>query len=168
MSELCKDILTFVARIALIVVIVLAVSRIYPQRQPVLIQKERVDTLFIFDTIVSEKPVFVEKKVIEKVLVPVTDTMWVTDTLYMWMDREQIIWSDEFSDVYASGMQVQVDSVIHHLPTQVITKEIQVAVKEKTKWGIGIHAGYGASVRHGQISASPYVGLGVTYNIITW
>ena len=56
----------------------------------VLPQGERVDTLVVYDTIVSEMPVFKEKKVIEKVLVPVRDTIRVKDTLFVYAEREQI------------------------------------------------------------------------------
>lgn len=168
MSDLYKDILISVAKVALIVVIAFTAGQRHMQKRLILPQKERVDTLFIHDTIVSEKPVFVEKKVTERVLVPVTDTLRVTDTLYVWMDREQIRWSDAFSDVYASGMQVQVDSVIHRMQTQVITQEKEVIVKCKSRWGVGIHAGYGAFAKNGQISTSPYIGVGISYNLLTW
>lgn len=134
----------------------------------VLPQGERVDTLVVYDTIVSEMPVFKEKKVIEKVLVPVRDTIRVKDTLFVYAEREQIHWKDSLSDVYASGIGVNVDSVRHYIPMQVITKEKDVFVKVKPKWSIGVHAGYGAFAKNGQISAAPYVGVGVSYNILSW
>lgn len=134
----------------------------------VLPQGERVDTLVVYDTIVSEIPVFKEKKVIEKVLVPVRDTIRVKDTLFVYAEREQIHWKDSLSDVYASGIGVNVDSVRHFIPMQVITKEKDVIVKVKPKWSIGVHAGYGAFAKNGQISAAPYVGIGVSYNILSW
>lgn len=134
----------------------------------VLPQEERVDTLVIYDTIVSEMPVFKEKKVIEKVLVPVRDTIRVKDTLFVYAEREQIHWKDSLSDVYASGIGVNVDSVRHYIPIQIITKEKDVIVKVKPKWSIGVHAGYGAFAKNGQISVAPYVGIGVSYNILSW
>lgn len=134
----------------------------------VLPQGERVDTLVVYDTIVSEMPVFKEKKVIEKVLVPVRDTIRVKDTLFVYAEREQIHWKDSLSDVYASGIGVNVDSVRHYIPMQIITKEKDVSVKVKPKWSIGVHAGYGAFAKNGQISAAPYVGIGVSYNILSW
>ena len=134
----------------------------------VLPQEERVDTLVIYDTIVSEMPVFKEKKVIEKVLVPVRDTIRVKDTLFVYAEREQIHWKDSLSDVYASGIGVNVDSVRHYISVQVITKEKDVVVKMKPKWSIGVHAGYGAFAKNGQISAAPYVGVGISYNILSW
>ena len=56
----------------------------------------KVDTLVICDTIVQEKPIYVDRMVIEKVLVHATDTLWQHDTLYVLMDREQIVWQDSW------------------------------------------------------------------------
>lgn len=155
-----------------IIIIVLVLSFVAGQRHAlnrlVLPQKERVDTLFIFDTIVSEKPVFKEKRITERILVPVHDTIRVKDTLYLYAEREQIHWKDSLSDVYASGINVNIDSVLHYIPTQVITKERDVIVKVKPKWSIGVHAGYGAFANNGQLFACPYVGVGISYNLLSW
>jgi len=132
-------------------------------------QGERVDTLVIYETKLVEKPVLVEKKVVEKVPVPVpvSDTMMVHDTVFVYMDREQIHWKDSLSDVYASGYDVQVDSVRHNIQTQVITKERDVIVKVKPKWSIGVHAGYGMAIGE-SVRMQPYVGVGVSYNLVSW
>ena len=155
-----------------VIIIALALSFVAGQKDAlnrlVLPQKERVDTLVIYDTIVSEKPIYKEKRITERILVPVTDTIRVKDTLYLYAEREQIHWKDSLSDVYASGIDVNVDSVLHYIPTQVITKERDVIVKVKPKWSIGVHAGYGAFANNGQISTSPYVGVGVSYNLFSW
>jgi hypothetical protein len=170
MSDNFKKIL--IASVAIIAA--LALSFIAGQRDAqkrlILPQKEREDTLVLYETKLVEKPVFIEKKVVEKVPVPVpvSDTMMVHDTIYVYMDREQVHWQDSLSDVYASGYDVQVDSVRHNIQTQVITKERDVIVKVKPKWSIGVHAGYGAFANNGQISASPYIGVGVTYNLFSW
>ena len=127
----------------------------------------RVDTLVVYDTIVSDKPVFVEKKVTEKVLVPVHDTIRMNDTLYIYAEREQVHWNDSLSDVYASGIDVSVDSVMHYVPKVVITQEKDVIVKKNCRWGIGLHAGYGVTYAD-KVKMYPYVGVGISYNIISW
>lgn len=131
-------------------------------------QTPRVDTLFILDTIVSEKPIFKEKRITERILVPVHDTIRVKDTLYLYAEKEQVHWKDSLSDVYASGIRVNVDSVRHYVSKQVITKERVVIVKVKPKWSVGVQIGYGAFAKNGQIAASPYIGIGVTYNLFSW
>lgn len=170
MLGICKNILFSVVKVTLIVMIAFAAGQKHVINRLVLPQNERVDTLVIYETKLVEKPVFVEKKVVEKVSVPVpvSDTMMVHDTIYVYMDREQVHWQDSLSDVYASGYDVQVDSVRHNIQTQVITKERDVIVKVKPKWSVGVHAGYGAFANNGQISASPYIGVGVSYNLFSW
>ena len=64
--------------------------------------------------------------------------------------------------VYASGVMPQVDSVIHQTQSLIITKEIPVI--KKTRWRLGVQAGVGA----GKGGLTPYVGIGVSYNILSW
>lgn len=134
----------------------------------VLPQEPKVDTLFIWDTIMSNDPVYITKTKIDSIPypVPVRDTLWKTDTV--WLQKEQVMWQDSLSRVYASGVSVEIDSVLHFVSTNIITKERDVMIKVKPKWSIGVHAGYGAFAKNGQISAAPYVGVGVSYNILSW
>ena len=134
----------------------------------VLPHEVRVDTLVIYDTVVSEKPIYVTRIKRDSIPypVPVRDTLWKTDTI--WLPKEQVMWQDSLSRVYASGVSVEIDSVLHYISTKVVTKEKDVIVKVKPKWSIGVHAGYGAFAKNGQISASPYIGVGVSYNILSW
>lgn len=122
----------------------------------------KVDTLFIRDTIKVTEPISVTKRVLDSIPYPVTDTLRLRDTLYVFLEREQIRWEDSLSVVYASGINPQVDSVIHHTKNMIITKENPVI--KKTRWGLGVQAGVGA----GKGGLSPYVGIGVSYNLLSW
>ena len=122
----------------------------------------KVDTLVIRDTIKVTEAISVTKRVVDSIPYPVTDTLRLRDTLYVVMEREQIRWEDSLSVVYASGVMPQVDSVIHHTENMIITKEIPVI--KKTRWGIGVQAGVGA----GKGRMTPYVGVGISYNLISW
>jgi hypothetical protein len=167
MSDIKKIVIASVVIIAALALSFMAGQR-NAQKRLILPQEERVDTLFILDTIVSKKPIYKEKKVTERILVPVHDTIRVKDTLFLYAEREQIHWKDSLSDVYASGIGVNVDSVRHYIPTKIVTKERDVIIKVKPKWSLGVQAGCGAFVLNGQISASPYIGVGVTYNLLSW
>lgn len=136
--------------------------------QLILPQEPKVDTLFIRDTIMSNDPVYITKTKIDSIPypVPVRDTLWKTDTV--WLQKEQVMWQDSLSRVYASGVYVEIDSVLHFVSTNIITKERDVMIKVKPKWSIGVHAGYGAFAKNGQIATSPYIGVGVSYNILSW
>lgn len=122
------------------------------------------DTLTIRDSITQKRPVSEVRRVIKRVPVPVTDTLIVHDTLYVYLEREQVEWSDSLATVWASGIQPRVDSVRHYTQKQIITQQVAVPVPVRRRWGIGVQAGYGAS-RDG---LTPYVGVGVTYNIVTF
>ena len=154
--------------IAVAVLIGVLIGQKHPQKSPVEPIKEKVDTLLIFDTITLTKPVFVEKIQLDSVYMPVTDTLWKHDTLYVYLEREQIQWQDSLCRVYASGINPQVDSVTHFVQETIITREISVPVKVKSRWGVGIQVGYGAGVNGKQVYLTPYVGVGISYNILSW
>lgn len=117
----------------------------------------RVDTLTVRDTIVAYKPVLEVRRVVDtmKVPVPVRDT----DTVFVQLPREQLEWTDSLATIWVSGYRPAVDSVRHYTATQIIT------VTERTpapRWALGIQAGVGA----GRAGLTPYVGVGVTYNLL--
>lgn len=154
--------------IAVAVLIGFLIGQKHPHKSLVEPIKEKVDTLLIFDTITLTKPVFVEKIQLDSVLVPVTDTLWKHDTLYVYLEREQIQWQDSLCRVYASGINPQVDSVTHFVQETIVNREISVPVKVKSRWGLGIQVGYGAGVNGKQVYLTPYVGVGISYNILSW
>ena len=130
-------------------------------------ETEKVDTLYLRDTIVQYEPILEERVVLKKVPVPVTDTLRIHDTLYVYLDREQVVWQDSLSRVYASGILPQIDSVQHYIAERIVTKEVTIHVKKPCRWGVGVHAGYGVHLGD-QVRFAPYVGLGVFYNIFSW
>ena len=123
---------------------------------------ERVDTLVIRDTIVSYKPKYITRRVVDSVPFPVTDTIRMKDTLFLVLPREQVVWEDSLARVYASGINPQVDSVFHYRTEKVINHI--VPVKVQSRWGLGVQGGVG----FGKDGLTPYVGVGVSYNILTW
>jgi hypothetical protein len=128
---------------------------------------ERVDTLVVRDTITQYEPIVKRITKVERVLVPVTDTLRQTDTLYVVLDREQVMWEDSLSRVYASGIMPEIDSVQHFVTERVITREVVVPKVRRIRWGIGINAGYGVMLGD-QVRTAPYIGVGVSYNIVSW
>ena len=136
----------------------------YRQKTSVEPPEIKVDTLIVRDTIMQYKPIFTDKIKVDSVLIPVKDTIVIRDSVYIYMDREKITWRDSLCEVYASGIMPQVDSVKHFREYQYVTIETAIPVKEKSHWGLGINAGYGV----GQGGLTPYIGIGVSYNILSW
>lgn len=130
-------------------------------------EAEKVDTLYVRDTITQYKPILEERVVLKKVPVPVTDTLRIHDTLYVYLEREQVVWQDSLSRVYASGILPQIDSVQHYISERIVTKEVTIHVKKPCRWGVGVHAGYGVQLGD-QVRTAPYIGVGVSYNILSW
>ena len=123
---------------------------------------ERVDTLVIRDTIVAYKPKWMTKRVVDTEYVSVPEYIVRNDTIVAVLEREQVMWEDSLARIYASGINPQVDSVMHYRTEKVINHIIPVKVNPK--WGIGIQGGVGV----GKGGLTPYVGVGVQYNILTW
>ena len=123
---------------------------------------ERGDTLVIRDTIVAYKPKYITKRVVDSVLVPVPEYIERNDTIYAVLEREQVVWEDSLARVYASGINPEVDSVFHYRAEKVINHI--VPVKVQSRWGLGVQGGVG----FGKDGLTPYVGVGVSYNILSW
>ena len=123
---------------------------------------ERVDTLVIRDTIVAYKPKWITKRVVDTEYVSVPEYIVRNDTIYAVLKREQVMWEDSLARIYASGINPQIDSVMHYRTEKVINHIIPVKVSRR--WGVGIQGGVG----FGKDGVTPYVGVGVQYNILTW
>ena len=126
----------------------------------------KVDTLVIRDTITQTRPIYVNRIKTDTILLPMPDTTIIHDTTFIVLEKEQLEWSDSLCTVYASGIRVNVDSVRHYTERQIITQ--QVPVKVRTRWGVGVQAGYGVGVAGGRVTGVPYIGVGVSYNLLAW
>lgn len=117
-----------------------------------------------FDTIEIEKPVpyYITKVVKDSIMVPiiVTDTLiqGKTDTLYVPVVREQAFYKDSTYEAWVSGFQPQLDSIHLFRDTKIVT------VTRKSRWSLGVQAGAGLA----KSGFSPYIGVGLSYNILSF
>ena len=126
------------------------------------------DTLYLRDTIRIDKPVPVPKPV----YLP-SDTVRLVsvqhDTVEVLVPMEQKHYSDSLYDLWLSGYKANLDSLHVYPVTKVVTTTITIPQKVK-HWGIGVHAGVG--VQYGTIGkrmdVGPYVGVGISYNILSF
>lgn len=123
----------------------------------------KTDTLYLRDTIRIDRPVPVPKPV----YLPSDTVRLVTvqhDTVEVLVPMEQKHYSDSLYDAWISGHRANLDSLHVYPVTKVITTTI--TVREKTKrWGIGPQIGVGLSPKG---AAVPYVGVGISYNLIVF
>lgn len=150
--------------VALIAAASFHLGRIYPKNARISAVNEKVDTVFIRDTITLSKAVKIARRVTDTVRIPVHDTIRTMDTLFVLLEREALEWSDSLCTVYASGIRPSIDSVRHFTRTAYITREVPVPVKLHPHWALGVTAGYGASKE----GISPFVGVGVSWIIASW
>ena len=134
----------------------------HPLKLDILPVNEKADTLYIRDTITREKPVYLTRYVDRVQLVPVRDTIRLKDTLFVALERERVEWRDEYSAVYASGIDPAVDSVKHYITEKVVTKEVTIQVPGPQRWkriGWGVAAGPGVFWQPGMENVAPGVGV---------
>ena len=167
--------------IAVAVLIGFLIGQQYPQKPHVEPNLEKVDTLFIRDTnsyteppkepfpdvLIKEIPVPVyvaDSSAIDSLLKECARLERVGDSLRLVLLRVQRHYSDSTFDAWVSGIDPRLDSIKTYQTNMVITKEIPVIQVKKSRWGLGIQAGYGAS----KDGLSPYIGVGVSYNVLSW
>lgn len=124
------------------------------------------DTLRIRDTLLVEKPVPVEVRVVDTMLVAVTDTVHLNDTVYLTLPRETKLYGDSTYTAQVSGYRPELDWIEIYPQSEVVTRNI--SVESRKRWGIGLQAGYGAYAAGGQVKLAPYVGVGISYDILRW
>ena len=124
----------------------------------------RVDTLYVRDTITREMPVYRTN------IVRDTITLFVRDTIPVYLPREVKIYEDSLYRAEVSGVFPSLDRIDIYQRKEIVTIEVekQVSVPVRQRWGIGIQAGYGAYLYEQTIRTAPYIGVGLTYNIISW
>lgn len=125
----------------------------------------------VYDTVTIRKPVAVDSVVLRyetiKVRKVVSDTVRVEqmaeDSAVVEIPITQKHYTDSTYSAWVSGYAPCLDSIKVYPRTEVVT--ITNTIKDKPKrWGIGIQGGIG----YGKGGFSPYVGIGVQYNIIRW
>lgn len=119
------------------------------------------DTIYKRDTLLIDRPVVVEKWRDKPVLVPVRDTIRVTDSLYIAMPTEVKKYAGEDYEAQVSGVQPSLDWVKVFPATQTIT---QYVVKEAPRWSLGVTAGPGV-IYDGKIHGGVGVTAGLTIRI---
>lgn len=120
------------------------------------VKVERIDTVYIDSPVVKYR------------YIKQTDTVTLTyrDTLMIHLPREFAVYADSTYRAVVSGVEPRLDSMRVYPKTtiQYITKTVTKTEYKKTRWGLGVQIG-GGIVKD---KVRPYLGVGVSYNILTW
>ncbi len=130
------------------------------------------DTLIVtrVDTIRIEKPEYHKIIMRDTILLAVADTIRINDTTFVQLPIESKVYSDSLYTAQISGYKAELDWIEVYPITRTVTvnNTLTNTAYKKSRWGIGIQAGYGATLYNGNVKLSPYIGVGVSCNFIRW
>ena len=132
-------------------------------RGDVLPAEVRVDTVILHDTVTVTEAIRETRTIRDTILIaiPMVQVDTVRDTVMVRVQREDIVWQDTLCTIYAHGYETEIDSVAHYITERTVTRYV-TKERNTSRWGLGIHAGWGASTK----GLSPYIGIGIHYTII--
>lgn len=124
------------------------------------------DTIRIvrIDTVKVDTPVPVYKYIKYNDTVTICHELRDTVKELVFLPREYMVYKDSTYRAVVSGVQPRLDSieVYQRNTVQTVTKTIRVP--DRKRWGLGVQAGYGYDGKR----LTPYVGIGVQYDILRW
>ena len=123
------------------------------------------DTLVLTDTIIKFQPKPYKVTIIDTIYLPQQpqqDTLKQPqiDTLI----RQEVIYKDSTYMAVVGGIEPYLKSIEIYPKTIYVNNNTTTTIKVRSRFGLGLQAGYGLS-RNG---LQPYVGIGVQYNLIQW
>lgn len=89
----------------------------------------------------------------------IADTAIIRDTVSVKVPISRKTYIGEDYRAVVSGYEASLDTI--QVKTKTITNTIY---QEPSRWALGVSAGYGMTAK----GLQPYVGIGVTYNILQW
>ena len=124
------------------------------------------DTLVVTDTMRGTEFVEVYREVRDTMWVDVGDIVVVHDTTYLPLPREYVTYQDSSYKAVVSGFKPRLEELEMYPQKEIITIQTEktITVSKKTRFGVGVQAGYGITPAGFQ----PYLGLGISYNLLAF
>lgn len=94
-------------------------------------------------------------------------TVFLHDTTVVYLPREQRYYEEEDGRLrmWVSGYDPSLDRYELDKVETTITNTI---VERPAHWALSVSAGYGAALHDKIVVLSPFIGIGISYNIISW
>ena len=121
------------------------------------------DTLVLTDTIIKFQPKPYKVTIIDTIYLPhqpQQPQQPQIDTLI----RQEITYKDSTYMAVVGGIEPYLKSIEIYPKTIYVNNNTTTTIKVRSRFGLGVQAGYGLS-RNG---LQPYVGVGVQYNFFQW
>ena len=142
-------------------VVAFFLGQLFAQPDVVEVERGEYDTIVrtevVADTIERVQVVY---RTLPSVEVVRTDTLVVRDTVMVAVPISRYAFADSLYRCEVEGYEVSLKRM-EVFPKTVYRTTI---VREPSRWGVGVQVGYGLS-REG---VSPYIGVGVSYNLISF
>jgi hypothetical protein len=127
----------------------------------------RVDTLVVRDIIRDTVLVAVERLAMR------TDTVWlraVADTVFVEVELpvEQKIYQTADYRAVVEGFRPHLAEIEIFRNTTYIKENTLTTPRPRSRWSIGVQAGWGIGFGGDRLTRGPYIGLGVQYNLVTF
>lgn len=91
----------------------------------------------------------------------------IPDSIMVEIPITQTVYGDSTYRAYVSGYRASLDSLIFYPQREIVTINNTYPKSKQKRWGIGIQVGYGIST-NGTPQLSPYIGVGISYNIFSF
>lgn len=121
------------------------------------------DTLVLTDTIVKMQPKPYKVTIIDTIYLfqkPQKPQQPQQDTLI----RQEVTYKDSTYMAVVGGIEPYLKSIEIYPKTIYVNNNTTTTIKVRSRFGLGVQAGYGLS-RNG---LQPYIGIGVQYNFMQW
>ena len=121
------------------------------------------DTLVLTDTIIKFQPKPYKVTIIDTIYLPQqpqNPQQPQIDTLI----RQEITYKDSTYTAVVGGIEPYLKSIEIYPKTIYVNNNTTTTIKVRSRFGLGVQAGYGLS-RNG---LQPYIGIGVQYNFMQW
>ena len=121
------------------------------------------DTLVLTDTIIKFQPKPYKVTIIDTIYIPQQPQQPQQpqiDTLI----RQEVIYKDSTYMAVVGGIEPYLKSIEIYPKTIYVNNNTTTTIKVRSRFGLGVQAGYGLS-RNG---LQPYIGIGVQYNFMQW
>ena len=121
------------------------------------------DTLVLTDTIVKMQPKPYKVTIIDTIYLP-QQPQKPQKPQYDTLIRQEVIYKDSTYMAVVGGIEPYLKSIEIYPKTIYVNNNTTTTIKVRSRFGLGVQAGYGLS-RNG---LQPYVGVGVQYNFFQW
>ena len=132
------------------------------------IETPRADTLIVRDTVTVEYPVPILTTITDTLLVAYPDIVIIHDTTFVQLPKERKEYSGKDYRAVVSGYQPSLDLIQVFPETKVVTQTISVPSRKRSHWALSLQAGYGITLQNNRITPLPYIGAGISYNLVEW